>query len=55
MYVYKDEIISLLYCVLIWWKTVTALLLCEPRCEKAGLRVSDEVPHKPGCTVIEDG
>ena len=28
--------------------------LNEPRCEKTGLRVSDQVRHKPGCTVTED-
>ena len=27
----------------------------EPRCEKTGLRVSDQVQHKPGCTATEDG
>ena len=27
----------------------------EPRCEKTGLRVSDQVPHKPGSTVTEHG
>ena len=27
----------------------------EPRCEKTGLRVFDQVPHKPGCTATEDG
>ena len=29
--------------------------LNEPRCEKTGLRVSDQVQHKPGCTTTEDG
>ena len=27
----------------------------EPRCEKTGLRVSDQVRLKPGCTATEDG
>ena len=27
----------------------------EPRCEKTGLGVSDQVPHKQGCTVTEHG
>ena len=27
----------------------------ESRCEKTGLRVSDQVRHKPGCTATEDG
>ena len=27
----------------------------EPRCEKNGLRGFDMVPHKPGCTDIEEG
>ena len=27
----------------------------EPRCEKTGLGVSDQVRHKPGCTATEDG
>ena len=27
----------------------------EPRSEKTGLRVSDQVRHKPGCTTIQDG
>ena len=27
----------------------------EPRCEKTGLQVSDQVRHKPGCTTTEDG
>ena len=31
------------------------ILTYEPRCEKTGLGVSDEVRHKPGCTVTEDG
>ena len=31
------------------------LLSFEPRCEKTGLRVSDQVSHKPGCTATEDG
>ena len=30
-------------------------LLLEPRCEKTGLPVSDQVQHKPGCTATEDG
>ena len=29
--------------------------LNEPRCEKTGLRVSDQVRHKPGCAATEDG
>ena len=27
----------------------------EPRCDKTGLRDSDQVRHKPGCTATEDG
>ena len=30
-------------------------LLLEPRREKTGLRVSDQVRHKPSCTVTEAG
>ena len=30
-------------------------LLYEPRSEKTGLRGSDQVPHKPGCTATKDG
>ena len=30
------------------------LMANEPRCEKTGLGVSDQVPHKPGCTTTED-
>ena len=29
--------------------------LIEPRCEKTNVLVSDQVPHKPGCTATEDG
>ena len=29
--------------------------IIEPRCEKTCLRVSDQVPHKPGCTTTQDG
>ena len=29
--------------------------LIEPRCEKRVFGVSDQVPHKPGCTATEDG
>ena len=28
--------------------------LYEPRCEKTGLQVSDQVRHKPGCAATED-
>ena len=31
------------------------LMIFEPRCEKTGLRVSDQVRRKPGCTATEDG
>ena len=31
------------------------IFLFEPRCEKTGLRVSDHVRHKPGCTITEYG
>ena len=27
----------------------------EPRCEKTGLRYSNQVQHKPGCTIKVDG
>ena len=27
----------------------------EPRCEKTVLGVSDQAPHKPGCTTTQDG
>ena len=30
-------------------------LVNEPSCEKTGLRVSDQVGHKPDCTATEDG
>ena len=33
----------------------THLALYETRCEKTGLRVSDQVLHKLGCTIKEDG
>ena len=29
--------------------------LNEPRCEKTGLWGFDQVQHKPGCTIKEDG
>ena len=28
--------------------------LFEPRCEKTGLRVCDQVRHKPGCATTDD-
>ena len=30
-------------------------VLFEPRCEKTGIGVSDQVRHKPGCTATGDG
>ena len=30
-------------------------IIYEPRCEKTNALVSDQVPHKPGCTATEDG
>ena len=35
-------------------RVVTLSTINEPRCEKTGLRVSDQVRHKPGCTATED-
>ena len=37
------------------YKKVQGLLSFEPRREKTNILVSDLVPHKPGCTVTEDG
>ena len=34
--------------------TVFLYALFEPRCEKTGFGVSDQVPHKLGCTTTED-
>ena len=43
--------------LLIWFKALhsSVLLSIEPRCEKTGLRVSDQVRHKLGCAATEDG
>ena len=31
------------------------VITCEPRHEKTNVLVFDQVRHKPGCTVTEDG
>ena len=37
-------------------KSQSVAALYEPQCDKTGLRgVSDQVPHKLGCTTTEDG
>ena len=43
------------FCLCCKIKLFALMLLYEPRCEKRGLRVSDRVPHKPGCAATEDG
>ena len=35
--------------------TLNNVIIYEPRCEKTGLGVSDQVRHKPGCTATEYG